>query len=121
MANSFSLPVAVRHVSVLDMTRPRPVKLSLAQRELEQAKCRVGIGRAVERAVNLVWDSDKEAADEIGVDRAELGKWFSGLRRPHFDRMFAVQRLTWPLLVSLSSLDRDAQIEERIVRRRVSA
>lgn len=62
------------------------------------------IGTAIQRAVLFVGWSNKEAAAKVGVDDAEFGKWLSGGRRPHLDRLFAVPELREPLVVMLSQM-----------------
>lgn len=62
------------------------------------------IGGAIARAVALAGLSHKEAAGHVGVDEAEFGKWLSGARRPHFDRLFAVKALRQPLGICLADL-----------------
>lgn len=76
------------------------------------------IGRAIQRAVALVGWSNKEAAAKVGTDDAEFGKWLSGARRPQFDRLFAVEALRWPLMLSLASMDDENEVETTIKRRR---
>lgn len=62
------------------------------------------IGRAIQRAVKVAGFSNKEAAALCGVDAAEFGKWLSGERRPHFDRLFAVVDLQQPLVIALAKM-----------------
>lgn len=62
------------------------------------------IGAAIQRAVLKVGWSNKEAAAKVGVDDAEFGKWLSGNRRPHFDRLMALDALRWPLICALADI-----------------
>ena len=62
------------------------------------------IGEAIQRAVLKVGWSNKEAAAKVGVDDAEFGKWLSGGRRPHLDKLMAVDALRWPLICSLADI-----------------
>ena len=62
------------------------------------------IGAAIQRAVSTVGWSNKEAAAKVGVDDAEFGKWLSGNRRPHFDRLMSLDALRWPLICALADL-----------------
>jgi DNA-binding transcriptional regulator YdaS (Cro superfamily) len=72
------------------------------------------IGRAIERAIAVVGWSKKEAASKVGVDDAEFGKWLSGNRRPQFDRLFAIEELREPLVVSLAGLAADVRVKTTI-------
>lgn len=76
------------------------------------------LGGAVARAIAMVGWSHKEAAARIGVDDAEFGKWLSGGRRPQFDRLFAIQELRQPLIVSLAALAEDVEVVTEIRMRR---
>ncbi|MCR4376281.1 MAG: helix-turn-helix domain-containing protein [Acidobacteria bacterium] len=78
------------------------------------------IGRAVQRAVSLVGWSHKEAAAKVGVDDAEFGKWLSGGRRPQFDRLFAIEELRQPLILSLAGLANDVEVVTEIRMRRTT-
>lgn len=101
--------VAKAHVPVLDLPAASAVLMPDAVEAWRRDPARQAVAEAVARALRMVWPTFKEAAAEIGVDEAELGKWASAERRPHFDRLFAVRCLQQPLLVSLSSLVHDAE------------
>lgn len=70
------------------------------------------IGAAIQRAVRKVGWSNKEAAAKVGVDDAEFGKWLSGNRRPHFDKLMALDALRWPLICALADC---LEVAEEIV------
>lgn len=96
-------------------TDSHPVFPDIGPLQMAKANVRIpgndwmhAIGQAISRAVAIVGWSHKEAAAKVGVDDAEFGKWMSGGRRPQFDRLFAVEELRVPLVVSLASLDPDA-------------
>lgn len=72
------------------------------------------VGRAVERAVSLVGWSLKEVSDLVKVDEREVAKWFTGDRRPQFDRLFAIEQLREPLVVCLAELVPHARVSQRI-------
>lgn len=74
------------------------------------------IGHAIQVAVLCVWDSNKLAAADLGVDDAEFGKWMSGTRRAHFDLLFAHDELRWPLIQSLAKLDEHVVVIHEIRR-----
>ena len=73
------------------------------------------IGAAITRAIAMVGWSQKEAAGHIGVDASEFGKWCDGTRRPQFDKLFAVQVLQGPLVLSLSKLARDVEVVYQVL------
>lgn len=60
------------------------------------------LGRALQRAVAIVGWSNKEAAAKVGVDDAEFGKWINATRRPHIDRVIAVDELRGPFFLALA-------------------
>lgn len=62
------------------------------------------IGRAIQRAVLMVFESNKEAAATLKVDDAEFGKWLNGTRRPQLDRLLAHADLQEPLVMQLAKL-----------------
>ena len=85
---------------------------------------RIGIARALQRAIAIVGWTDKEAAARIWPDRdieaaqAQLSKWLRAAERPHFDAVLDVPELQWPLIESLALLANDAcEVSTRIERR----
>jgi hypothetical protein len=99
------------HLVSLDMPRAAMAKATVKEMDINWLRA---VGQSIERAVAIVGWSHKEAAAAIGVDAAEFGKWLSGERRPHFDRLFAVAPLRRPLVVSLAGLDDSARISTTI-------
>jgi hypothetical protein len=99
------------HLLSLDMPRASMAKASVQEMDIDWLRA---VGQSIARAVALVGWSHKEAAASIGVDAAEFGKWLSGERRPHLDRLLAVNALRRPLVVSLAGLDESARISTTI-------
>lgn len=90
---------------------PVPVRQSVSPDRLAKVAGRipdidwlVAIGAAIQAAVHDAKWSNKEAAGHVDVDDAEFGKWLNGTRRPHLDRLFAVQQLRAPLILALAQL-----------------
>lgn len=79
--------------------------------DIDSAAMRVALGRVIARTFELVgptpetdWSSHKEAAARLDVDEGELGKWLSGARRPHLDKLLAIPELQQALIVALAEL-----------------
>jgi len=68
----------------------------------------VKIGQALSAAIAAARWSHKEASGELVVDDAELGKWLSGARRAHLDRLLANDTLRRHVLLELMKLDEGA-------------
>lgn len=66
---------------------------------------KVAVGRAVEAAFRVAWPSTKVAAGQLGLDEREIGKWFTGERRPQFDRCLPHPVLWAALVVELARLE----------------
>jgi hypothetical protein len=99
------------HLVSLDIGRPVVAKAAVHSVDMDWLRA---VGQSIARAVAIVGWSHKEAAASVGVDAAEFGKWLSGERRPHLDRLLAVDALRRPLVVSLAGLDESARISTTI-------
>lgn len=120
MAPSLAVQTESRHPVLPDISRPRLAKPDV--QILDADEWLVRIGRAIERAIAVVGWTHKQAADRIGVDAAEFGKWLSGGRRPQFDKCFAVPELREPLVLELAALTDGLRVKTTIEwERRVSA
>jgi hypothetical protein len=104
-ASSLLRRASDRHPVLPDIGRPVMAKANVRTPDVDW---QVAIGQAIARAVANVGWSHKEAAAKVGVDDAEFGKWLSGSRRPHVDRLFDVEELGVPLVVELARLLPDA-------------
>jgi hypothetical protein len=104
MSATLQKQAADRHPVLPDIGKPRMAKVDVRFPDETQNITGEDIGRAVQRAVLMVWGSNKEAAADLQVDDAEFGKWLSGARRPQFDKLFAIRALRVPLCVELSRL-----------------
>lgn len=118
MPPTFANAAVSRHPVLPDIGRPTMAKANVQSLDIDWSR---EIGGAIQRAVALVGWSNKEAAAKVGVDEGEFGKWLSGARRPQLDRLFAVEELRQPLIVSFAELaGDDVSITTQItVRRRV--
>ncbi len=101
---------AERHLNSLDMGKARMAKADV---KIPDIDWNAVVSKAITRAVRDVWDNDKEAAGEIGVDAGEFCKWLNGSRRPQLDKLWAIERLRQPLCVRLSQLA-GAAIQTRV-------
>lgn len=116
MGATLSAAAVSRHPVLPDIGRPRMAKADV--RTPDMANWAEEIGRAIARAISLIGWSHKEAAAKLGVDDAEFGKWLSGNRRPQFDRLFALEELRQPLILSLAGLASDLEVVTQIRTRR---
>lgn len=95
--------------------RPRMVQAALDKRH--------AIASAIQRAIAVVGWTDKEAAAHIWPERdidaaqAQLSKWLRATERPHFDVLFGVPELEWPLIESLALIGRACEVNTEIRRR----
>lgn len=92
----------VLHAVLPDIGRPVMAKADVRGPDVSWM---VKIGGAIQDAVRAARWSNKEAAGKAHVDDAEFGKWVSGARRPHLDRLLAVPELRAPLIIALALLD----------------
>lgn len=76
------------------------------------------VGQAIGRAIAIVGWSLKEAAGKVGVDDREFAKWMTGERRPHLDRLFAIEELRKPLVICLAGLAPELEVVTEIRDRR---
>lgn len=118
MGATLANPTAARRPVLPDIGRPRMAKADVRKPDSDESIRKTAA--AIQRAVLRVWDTNQLAAAEFGVDDAEFGKWMTGTRRAHMDRLLNHPRLHQPLLVELASLDDSVEVvtEIRFVRRR---
>ena len=102
------------HLKSLDIGKPKMAKANVNAVDVDWNQ---RIGRAIQRAVSIVGLSHKEAAARVGVDDAEFSRWLSGVRRPQFDKLFAVEELRWPVIQCLAQLDEHVQVDTLLRRR----
>jgi len=114
MSDSVAQPAFDGHPVLPDIGRPVMAKADVRNPDIDW---NVRIGRAIQRAVLMVWESNKLAAADLDVDDAEFGKWLNGTRRPQFDRLFAWEPLREPLVAQLAKLG-GADVQLLIVFRR---
>lgn len=91
MANhTVAPPAAVGHLGRLESLRPVQAKADL--KNLEMAR-RARIGAVVERALKHANLSQKQVADLVDRDVAQVQRWCSGAERPQFDALASVDGL----------------------------
>lgn len=100
MTPTVAAPASSRHLANLDV----PSVMAKAHLPNRETPWRARVGGAVERCFSLAGLTLKEAADLIGRDRAQVGKWIAGTERPQIDAIFAVESLRCPLVIALSEL-----------------
>jgi hypothetical protein len=82
---------------------------------------RAALGQALDFAIAMAHLSHKEAAAACGVDAAELGRWITGERRMHLDRILATPKLKRHVLIALALLDPELDVATQIRIPQVSA
>lgn len=59
--------------------------------EHEAGRKRLGIGQSVERALAIAGLTKQDAAFQLGYsDQGVMSRWCSGIERPQFDKLFAI-------------------------------
>jgi hypothetical protein len=82
---------------------------------------RFEIGRAIDAArLSLGWNLD-EFSQHVHRDQRQLARWMSGVERPQFDALFAVEALRAPLVIALAGLSSDIRVTTTISIERRSA
>ena len=83
----------------------RPRRAQVAEvRNAETLEWRVGVGRAIQRAIALNGWSLKEFAGAVGRDARQCARWIEGTERPQLDTIFAVPALRRSLVIALAEL-----------------
>lgn len=63
------------------------------RKRLAEQAWRARIGRTIERAIVLATLTKQELSFEMGYpDQSAVSRWISGVERPQFDKLFAVDR-----------------------------
>ena len=101
MAPSLANSTVASHAVSLDIGKKRMAKVDAQEMGIEWNEA---VGRAIQAAVLECGWSNKEAAAKVGVDAADFGKWVSGERRAHFDRLLAVPEMRKPLAIQFWKL-----------------
>lgn len=102
MPNTLPDGAASSRPDLLDIGRPKMAKANVQTPDIAP-NWAAKVAKALTRAVAITGLSHKEAAALLpgDVDEAEFGKWLSGARRPHLDRILAVDRLRLPVIACL--------------------
>lgn len=86
-----------RHRLNVDAVRPTMAKAVLTK--IDEDAARLRFGQILARAVELSGLIDKQAADELGVDRAQFSRWLNGKENPQVWR-FHEHDLLGPALIA---------------------
>jgi transcriptional regulator with XRE-family HTH domain len=79
------------------------------------------VGRRVERALSLARLTQQEAAYAMGyADQGVVSRWCSGLERPHFDKLYALDGFTIAWVLALAEGTPEIDVETTIRIRRVA-
>lgn len=62
----------------LNVDEVRPVMAKASLKKIDDDLARARFGQILARAVELAGLIDKQAADELGVDRAQFSRWLTG-------------------------------------------
>lgn len=97
----FGRRAADRHLMSHDIGPLRMAKAKVIADDVDWMRA---IGAAISEAMRACGWSVKELAAKVERDEAEVSRWLSGVRRPQFDLLFAVEELQEPLVVALARL-----------------
>ena len=89
--------VDVSHRINLDDVRPQMAKADL--KKVDEDTLRRNFGEILRRAVELAGLIEKEAADQLAVDRAQFSRWLSGKENAHVWK-FQAHELLGPALIA---------------------
>lgn len=123
MGSSLIDSAASRHRILSEITHPAMAKADLKKVE---ADFRKQVGECICRARKTLNWSLKELAEAIKQatgkepDPAQLSRWEAGTERPHFDALFAVEKLQGPLVIALASLAAGVAVDTVIHIRRTA-
>jgi len=91
---------------VLASVQPR---MAAAQRCTERNAVaedfRRAVGQVVDRAIERAHLTKQDVSDRMGFTdpkASAVSRWCTGMERPHFDRLLAIEELCEPLLVELA-------------------
>lgn len=118
MSSTVARPAVRRHRNSLDALRPRMAK-AVNKIDIRRDDWRFLIGQAVRRCFALAGVSQKEAADLVNRDVAQIARWVSAVERPQLDALFANERLRQPLTQALAEMS-GAEVEITVRMRRTS-
>jgi len=97
MAESLAPQPSGRHLIKFDEVPLVMAKASL--NKVEESQARKGFGEILRRAVELAGLIEKEAAEQMGVDRAQFARWLGGQENPQVWR-FQRHPLIGPALIA---------------------
>lgn len=83
----------------LNVDEVRPVMAKVVLNKMDDDALRARFGQILSRAVELAGLIDKQAADELGVDRAQFSRWLSGKENAQVWR-FHAHALLGPALIA---------------------
>lgn len=99
-----------------------PMRMQKAGLESSEKPWRERVGAAIARALQFAGLTQKEAWALLGhTNGAQLSRWISGLERPQFDALFAVDALRQPLIVAFAELAGAAVEIETVIKVRKTA
>jgi hypothetical protein len=107
------------------MPRPRPARAAVRNLDTTPAAAardadvpaqdwRLAVAAALRHALGVLGWSVKVGAGKVGVDASEFGKWTTGARRPHVDKLLCCEELRTPLLLALNALDVNVEVVTEI-------
>ena len=96
MGNSVAPQPSGRHLIKFDDV---PLVMAKALNKVDESLARKGFGEILRRAVELAGLIEKEAAEQMGVDRAQFSRWLGGLENPQVWR-FQRHALIGPALIA---------------------
>lgn len=87
----------------------------------EGLRKKLAVGRAVERALELLGMTKQEAAFAMGyTDAGTVSRWCSASERPLFDKLFGIERFEECYIVALAEKNARMQVEMIVTIRRTA-
>jgi hypothetical protein len=111
MANSVSAQQTPDHLLCLENVRGYGAKVDSPNLQKMEKDAKASYGQTLQRAIQLAGYTKSEAAAVMGVDAAQLGRWFAGTETPQNFRFRAHPRLRAALRLAEAEADPDVVIE----------
>lgn len=86
--------------------------LDADRKPLADADWRRHIGRTIDRALEIAGVTKQCMSAEMGYrDQGSLSRWIAGVERPHFDKLFAVDRFYDAWIIACAETNPRVEVE----------
>lgn len=91
------------------------------RKPLADVEWRRHIGRTIERALEIAGLTKQRVSADMGYqDQGSLSRWISAVERPHFDKLFAVDRFYDAWVIACAEANPRLEVETLVRVRRVA-